>query len=75
VQNHVVPAHTTDSVVMTAGASVLVCCSAGQQATGKLMGFIHDKDNSNDPLVLSYLSDGYMISELKDVFVNGAPHG
>ena len=26
VQNHVVPAHTTDSVVMTAGASVLVCC-------------------------------------------------
>ena len=75
VQNHVVPAHTTDSVVMTAGASVLVCCSAGQQATGKLMGFIHDKDNSNDPLVLSYLSDGYMISDLKDVFVNGAPHG
>ena len=75
VQNHVVPAHTTDSVVMTAGASVLVCCSAGQQATGKLMGFIHDKDNSNDPLVLSNLSDGYMISELKDVFVNGAPHG
>lgn len=75
VQNHVVPAHTTDSVVMTAGASVLVCCSAGQQATGKLMGFIHDKDNSNDPLVLSHLSDGYMISELKDVFVNGAPHG
>jgi hypothetical protein len=39
------------------------------------MLYLSTAPTSSEISLTPYLSDGYMISELKDVFVNGAPHG